>query len=154
MNRRIDIETAVFHYARYGHLNKEGLLCTRCYLTRRRNHRHSIIRSYVAICMHISLSLSLFLWHAISLCVYMWYERAVDSLVNKRARLYLLVTSSSESRLPRLYRQFTESLIYTISTKKKRRWGKRINREMNPASPLTNFRRDVIVTSRWYDAAW
>jgi len=73
---------------------------------------------YIHTHTHI-LYIYIFLWHAISLCVYMWYERAVYSLVNKRARLYLLVTSSSESRLPRLYRQFTESLIYTISTKKK-----------------------------------
>lgn len=96
----------------HGHLNKEGLLCTRCYLTRRRNHRHSIIRSCTA-----SLFLSRFLFSLTCRLYIRTRARTVDSLVNKRAHLYLLVTSSSESRLLHLYRQFTESLIYTIQRK-------------------------------------
>jgi len=96
MDRPVDTETAVFHW-RTGHLNKEGLLCTR-WLSDPSPTTRSFDRTSLSFSLSLSLSLSF------SLCssrVAVQHEHAVDSLVNKRARLYLLVTSSSESRLSR-----------------------------------------------------
>lgn len=79
--------------SRYGHLNKEGLLCTWCYLTRRRDHRHSIIRSYVAVSPSFSPPLSFSLSNTPSLCVSICGTSAqsTPSSINELASIYSLL---------------------------------------------------------------
>lgn len=105
---------------------------------------HSIVRRCIAPDLSISLARSALSLPLIYLRVCMYCTtNAVDSLVNKRARLYLLVTSSSESRLPRLYRQFTESLIYTIEPKKRGKKRKKRNSEKKKEEEREKIDREM-----------